>query len=232
LDSKKEAGIMPKPLSTEKLKDVYGHIAKQYDFQHAFITARADQRGRKLLVENAVSDDNKVLDCGSGTGSTGIMAAKKLGSDGKVIMFDLSDAMLNVARKKVNQGGLQDKVSFQTGDMVHLPFNDDEFDVVLSTYSLCPVYDPEKAALELYRVTKPGGKIGIAHSTFPHNKMSRWLANLIEEWAWHFSWLSMGCRSVNVLPTLQRTGGKVIFTKNIGIQLWPFFVFIIEKPAP
>ncbi len=215
----------------EELKSIYGRIAKRYDFQHALITARADQRGRRLLVEKSVSEGDEVLDCGSGTGTTGIMAAKQAGANGKVTLFDLSNAMLAVAREKVIQEGLQDRVTFQTGDMVHLPFDDETFDAVLSTYSLCPLYDPEKGALELYRVTKPGGKIGIAHSTEPRNSAVKWLADRVEDWAWHFPWLSMGCRSVSVLPALERAGGRTIFSTNIGIPLWPFFVFIVEKPA-
>ena len=215
----------------EELKGIYGRIAKRYDFQHALLTARTDQRGRRLLTENSIREGNKILDCGSGTGTTGIMAARKAGANGRVTMFDLSDAMLAVARKKVIQEGLQDRVTFQTGDMVHLPFNDDTFDVVLSTYSLCPLYDPEKGALELYRVTKPDGRIAVAHSTSPRNAMVRWIADRVEDWAWHFPWLSMGCRSVNVLPALESAGGRLIFSRIIGIPLWPFFVFIVRKPA-
>ncbi len=219
-------------LSIEKLRTIYVKISKTYDFQHALITARADQKGRKLLVKNSISKGNYVLDCGSGTGSTGIMAAKEVGANGKVMVFDLSVAMLTVAHKKVLKEGLQDRVNYQTGDMVHLPFDDDKFDVVLSTYSLCPLYDPEKGALELYRVTKPGGKIAMAHSSEPQNPILLRLANWVEDWAWHIPWLSMGCRSVNVLPMLINSGGKIIFSKNIGVPLWPFFVFIIEKPDP
>lgn len=222
---------MRKALNTDELKRIYGKIAKRYDFQHGLITAKADQRGRKLLVEKSVSEGDEVLDCGSGTGATGIMAAKKVGPNGKVTLFDLSDAMLAVAKEKVIQEGFQDRVTFQTGDMVHLPFDDDRFDVVLSTYSLCPLYDPERGALELYRVTKPGGKIAAAHSAEPQNPIIKWFADRVEDAAWHFSWLSMGCRSVDVLPTLVSAGGKIIFSKNIGVPLWPFFVFIVEKPA-
>lgn len=220
---------MRRALSLEELKSTYGHIAKRYDFQHALITARADQRGRKLLVEKAINEGMEVLDCGSGTGTTGIMAAKKVGPHGRVTLFDLSDAMLAVAREKVIQEGLQERVTFQTGDMVRLPFADDQFDVVLSTYSLCPLYDPEKGALELYRVAKPGGKIAAAHSSEPRNPIAKWLADRVEDWAWHYSWLSMGCRAVSVLPALERAGGRVVFSKNIGVPLWPFFVFIVEK---
>ncbi len=220
---------MREALSTEKVKNIYRHISKRYDFQHALITARADQRGRKILVGNAINEGDKVLDCGSGTGATGIMSAKKVGPNGKVTLFDLSDAMLMVAREKVIHEGMQDRVNFRTGDLIHLPFDSDSFDVVLSTYSLCPVYDPKKGALELYRVTKPGGKIAVAHSTEPRNPFVKWLAGRVESIAWHFPQLSMGCRSVNVLPDLEDAGGRVIYSKHIGVPLWPFFVFIVQK---
>lgn len=220
---------MRKALSTEELKGVYGHIAKRYDFQHALITFSTDQEGRSILVDHAVSEGDEVLDCGAGTGTTGIMAARKVGPMGKVTLFDLSEDMLSVAREKAVQENLQQQIEFQTGDMVRLPFADDKFDVVLSTYSLCPVYDPAKAALELYRVTKPGGKLAIGHSTEPQSPLVRALADRVEGIAWHLPWLSMGCRSVDVLPTLERAGGKVLLSRRIGFPLWPFLVFVFEK---
>ena len=222
---------MRKALSTEKLKNIYRHIAKRYDFQHALITFRADQKGRKILVENSVDEGDEVLDCGSGTGTTGIIAAKKVGQNGKVTLFDLSETMLSVARKKVARENLQERVAFQTGDMVHLPFDDNKFDVVFSTYSLCPLYDPLKGALELYRVTKQGGKLCVGHSTEPKNMFVKYLADRVEDIAWRFPWLSMGCRSVNVLPALVNLGGRVLLLKHIGVPLWPFLVFVIQKPS-
>lgn len=218
-------------LSVAELRDIYSRIAKRYDLQHALITAGADQRGRKLLVEKSVQEEEFVLDCGAGTGTTGIMAAKKVGPGGKVILFDLSDTMLRVGRKKVIEARLQDRVAFLTGDIVHLPFDSASFDVVLSTYSMCPLYDPQKGALELYRVTKPGGRIGVAHSTEPKSLIWKLLSARVENWAWHCPSISMGCRSVDVLPALKSAGGKVLFTRNIGVPLWPFFVFIVGKPA-
>jgi demethylmenaquinone methyltransferase/2-methoxy-6-polyprenyl-1,4-benzoquinol methylase len=213
------------------LKGVYGRIAGRYDVQHGLITARSDQRGRRLLVERAVSAGDHVLDCGAGTGSTALLAADKAGAVGRVTLFDLSDGMLAVARQKAERAGVLSRLTFRTGDMVHLPFADDSFDVVLSTYSLCPLYDPAEGALELYRVVKPGGRIGVAHSTTPGSPAVRWLADRVEDVAWKFTWLSMGCRAVEVLPALEAAGVRVVFTKTIGIPLWPFLVFVAEKPA-
>ena len=218
-------------LGTDKLKAVYGKLARRYDLQHALITARSDQRGRKLLVEKAVREGDRVLDCGAGTGSTGLLAAQRVGPSGQVTMFDLSDSMLDVARDKVSRECLDDRVSFKTGDLAHLPFTDGQFDVVLSTYSLCPVGDPATGALELYRVTRPDGRVGIAHSTEPDNPVLRWLGDRVERIAWRFPWLSMGCRAVEVLPALEQAGARVVFEKTLGVPLWPFFVFVVEKPG-
>ena len=222
---------MRQALGIDKLTGIYAHLAPRYDWQHRLITAAADQRGREMLVEAAVREGDRVLDCGAGTGSTGLLAARKVGARGKVTLFDLSDDMLDVAREKAETEGLHERVEFRAGDMVQLPFADDSFDVVLSTYSLCPLYAPARGALELYRVARPGGKIGCAHSVEPENAFTRWLADRVEDIAWRLPWLSMGCRAVEVLPALERAGGRVLFVKRIGVPLWPFVVFVVEKPA-
>ncbi|MDQ7010607.1 MAG: class I SAM-dependent methyltransferase [Mariprofundaceae bacterium] len=219
---------MRQALNQQTLKDVYRRLAGRYDTQHAFLTAHSDQRGRALVVEYAVRTGEKVLDCGAGTGSTGLLAAEKVGKDGRVTLFDLCDGMLEQARKK---SGVSDRIEFQVGDMHHLPFADGAFDVALSTYSLCPLYDPVRAALEMYRVIRPGGRIGIAHSTGPESLWVKWPAEKVEDLAWKFPSLSMGCRPVSVLPALERAGARVIFKKRIGVPLWPFLVVVMEKPA-
>jgi len=222
---------MRQALEKEKLRRVYNQVANHYDFQHAFFTGRSDQRGRRLVVDKAVHSGDRVLDCGAGTGSTALLAARKSGPSGRITLFDMSEDMMAVAREKMEAAGLLERAEFRIGDMIDLPFEDGSFDVALSTYSMCPLYDPAKGAAELYRVVRPGGLIGIAHSTEPESPLVKWLADRVENVVWHIPSISLGCRTVSVLPTLEKLGGRVVFKASIGVPLWPFIVFVIEKPA-
>ena len=114
--------------------------------------------------------------------------------------------------------------------MRDMPFENDCFDTLLSTYSLCPIYDPARGARDLYRVTRPGGLIGVAHSTEPDTPWVRWVADRVESVVWLMPYISLGYRAVSVLPEFEKLGCKTIFTKNIGVPLWPFLVFVVEKP--
>ena len=218
-------------ISIDRLERLYERIAPGYDLRHALLTARADRRGRRMLVAAAVRPGDSVLDCGAGTGSTALLAAKAAGPDGAVTLFDLSEGMLAVARDRAARLGLADRLAFRAGDMARLPFADNSFDVVLSTYSLCPLYDPAAGAREMLRVARPGGRVGAAHSTLPRGRVMRRLAERVEDVAWRFPSLSMGCRAVEVLPALEAAGARMVLKRRIGVPLWPFLVFVVEKPA-
>ena len=213
------------------LHKIYARVAGHYDFQHTLLTARSDQRGRRLVVEKTVRPGGMVLDCGAGTGSTALLARDRAGPGGRIILFDMSQDMLAMARRKASAAGALHQCRFVIGDMHELPFADDCFDAALSTYSMCPLYDPARGARELFRVVKPGGLIGVAHSTDPGNTILKWLAEEVEAVVWRLPMISLGCRSVSILPALREAGGQVVFQRRIGIPLWPFLVAVVSKPG-
>ena len=218
-------------LPTSQTLRVYDRVSGHYDVQHGVLTAHADQRGRRILVESTVGHADRVLDCGAGTGSTALLAARRMGAQGSVTLIDMSPGMLGVARERAEAAGLEPSMTFEIGDLLRLPFADDTFDVALSTYSLCPVGDPVKGAKEMLRVVRPGGLMGIAHSADPTGAFTRALAHIVESVVWRFPSISLGCRSVEVLSALEEAGCRVRFRKTIGVPLWPFVVFVVEKPS-
>ncbi len=209
---------------------MYDRVAGRYDAQHRWLTAGSDESGRRALVEHAVSSGDRVLDCGGGTGSTALLAARRGGERARVVILDASPGMLAVARGRAAAAGVTERIETLRGDLHRLPFRDGGFDVALSTYSLCPAVEPTAGALELYRVVRPGGLVGIAHSAEPERPWLRALADLVERVVWRFPSISLGCRSIEVLPALEDEGAEVVFRRRLGVPLWPFLVFVARKP--
>ncbi len=173
---------------------------------------------------------DSVLDAGGGTGSTAFLAARRAGSSGRVTLLDFCEQMLAVARDRAHQQNLVSRTNFVVGDLLALPFADGSFDAVVATYSVCPLHSPQDGALELFRVLKRGGRLGVAHSARPPGASMRWLAARFDDVLWRLPRVSMGCRAVSVLPTLERAGGRLVFERRFGVPLYPFFAFVVEKP--
>ncbi|MGD2067715.1 MAG: class I SAM-dependent methyltransferase [Gemmatimonadota bacterium] len=216
-------------LTPERLRAVYDRAAGRYERWHALATARSDQRGRELVVGWCVKPGHTVLDAGGGTGLTAELAARAAEPGGHVVIVDFSEGMLRQAADRSSDGG-ESAVSLAMGDIVGLPFREHQFDSVLSTYSVCPLVSPGQGVREMYRVLKPGGLLGVAHSSEATSGIVRWLANRVEDLVWHWPQLSLGCRSVEVLPDLLGLGAELVAERRLGIPLWPFHAFAVRKP--
>jgi ubiquinone/menaquinone biosynthesis C-methylase UbiE len=101
-----------------------------------------------------------VLDVATGHGNTAIAAARRFAD---VIGIDYVPALLKRGRDRATAEGVT--VEFQDGDAEALAFPDASFDVVLSTLGVMFAPNHERSARELLRVTRPGGKIGLANWT-------------------------------------------------------------------
>lgn len=93
------------------------------------------------------------LEIGSGTGRVTRQLRRSLDANAKLIASDLSEDMLNVARKELK--GLD--IEWQIIDAQSLPFEDNTFDLVVSCFAWMFVEDKAKAYSEVYRTLKPGG---------------------------------------------------------------------------
>lgn len=119
--------------------------------------ARLLDGAAKLTVERAgVSEGERVLDVATGTGNGALWAAR---AGAKVTGLDLSPALLETARARAQEAGLE--IEFVQGDAEALPFADGEFDRVISVFGAMFAPRHERTAHELLRVTRPGGTLAL-----------------------------------------------------------------------
>jgi ubiquinone/menaquinone biosynthesis C-methylase UbiE len=116
--------------------------------------------GEQLAEACDLRWDECVLDVAAGNGNATLAAARR---GCKVTSTDYVPALLDRGAKRARAEGLD--VDFQTADAEALPFKDASFDAVLSTFGVMFTPDHAKAASELARVCRPGGRIGLANWT-------------------------------------------------------------------
>ena len=104
---------------------------------------------------------DKILDLGCGRGYDIMKAAKIVGENGMAVGFDITAAMLDVAREAAEKSNLTN-VRFVQGDLEVLPFDDNYFDVIISNCAINHADDKEKVYNEIYRILKVGGNFVIS----------------------------------------------------------------------
>jgi ubiquinone/menaquinone biosynthesis C-methylase UbiE len=128
--------------------------------------------GPALVEACGIKAGQQVLDVGAGTGNASIPAAER---GAQVIASDLTPELLDAGRERASARGVE--LEWAQADAQALPFDDEEFDVVLSTIGVMFAPDHQRAADELVRVCRPGGTIGLVSWT-PTGTIGRFFATL------------------------------------------------------
>ena len=109
----------------------------------------------------SLKEGEVVLDLGSGAGFDTFLASPKVGKTGKVIGIDMTDEMLEKARKNALKGNFTN-VEFKKGDIEELPIENDTIDAIISNCVINLAPDKEKVFKEAYRVLKTGGRLMVS----------------------------------------------------------------------
>jgi len=116
--------------------------------------------GNPVALAN-IRDGDVVLDLGSGAGFDAFLAVKKVGNSGKVIGIDFTEEMIKKSRELAKKYGYKN-VEFKFGDIEHLPFQNEYFDVIISNCVINLAPDKLKVFKESYRVLKKIGKMYVS----------------------------------------------------------------------
>ncbi len=109
----------------------------------------------------SIKEGEVVLDLGSGAGIDCFLAAKQVGSSGRVIGVDMTAQMLEKARVNAEKGGYQN-VEFRLGEAEHLPVADSSIDLIISNCVINLVPNKQQVFHEMMRVLKPGGRFMVS----------------------------------------------------------------------
>lgn len=142
-------------MSTVKLDNQL--LAERYDQ----VSEGQFKNGLILVEKLGIKPGHNVLDIGCGTGRLTLHVAGIVGSNGKVVGIDPSGQRIEIARRKLRYAPF-DNISFEAGNSNDLHnFKNGSFDIVYLNIVLHWIHDKEDALAQIYRVLKPGGRLGI-----------------------------------------------------------------------
>jgi len=139
---------------------------------HAFAKETVWELGPELVRASGISAGQRVLDVAAGSGNTAIRAAE---AGARVVASDLTPENFEAGRREAAARGVE--LEWIEADAEALPFDDDEFDVVTSSFGAMWAPDHQAVADELLRVCRPGGTVGMINFT-PEGLLSEFLGVL------------------------------------------------------
>jgi ubiquinone/menaquinone biosynthesis C-methylase UbiE len=142
--------VPPRTLRNDKLARIY---------DDEILPVWAERFGRMLLRGLQLPERCQVLDVACGTGHVAVEIVRRMGTGSRLIALDASSAMLDVARRKMQELGAKG-VFFRTENAdSRLSFADDVYDLVVCNVGLGEMTNPRAGLADFARVTKPGGQV-------------------------------------------------------------------------
>lgn len=147
---------------------------QRYDWGIDFLTKGQAGKIRQHIVTNFVRSGMAVLDVGCGTGDLAVRAAR---AGAFVTGVDISEGMLAVAKARVKNDELENRVVFQHAGVVEIDslFDEKSFDLITSTLVMSELYAEERkwALKQLFRILKPEGKLLVVSEVRPKHFLKR-----------------------------------------------------------
>ena len=149
------------------VETMFDNIAPTYDTLNHRLSWDIDKYWRKKAVKALVPySPKKILDIATGTGDFAILSAEML-KPARLVGADISEGMMEIGRKKVTEKGLQDIISFEKEDCLHLSYADNTYDAVTAAFGIRNFSNLDQGLKEMCRVLKTGGHLSIVELTTP-----------------------------------------------------------------
>ena len=212
----------------ESNRSFYDRISRSYDLIADAGEHKAREAGEVAL---GVSNGERVLEVGCGTGRSLVHFSNQAGEQGSVIGVDVSTGMLSVAQKRVSSEATAAPIDFVEADARQLDpavFQNDSFDAAFASFTLelFPLEDIATVLAEVKRVLKPGGRLGIVSMSVVKEPNHPSLLERAYIWMHqHFPHL-VDCQPIDVHAYLKTAGFKIQSSEEIEIWTMPVSVVV------
>ena len=151
----------------QQVERMFDNIAPTYDTLNHRLSWDIDKGWRKKAIRQlAPYQPQAILDIATGTGDFAILSAEML-KPARLVGADISEGMMEIGRKKVTEKGLQDIISFEKEDCLHLSYADNTYDAVTAAFGIRNFSNLDQGLKEMCRVLKTGGHLSIVELTTP-----------------------------------------------------------------
>lgn len=152
----------------QQVEDMFDSIAPTYDKLNRILSLRIDTIWRKNVIKLLKKQQPKtILDIATGTADLAI--AMKEVQPSKIVGLDLSEEMLQVGRKKINNKQLDTLIEMVKGDSENLQFKDQSFDAITCAFGVRNFGNLQAGLKEMCRVVKDNGQVIILEFSKPKN---------------------------------------------------------------
>lgn len=146
---------MPK---REQIEPMFSTITPYYDQMNDLMTLGLHRLWKKMAIVKAqLKPGDTHLDLCCGTGDLAILAAKKVGQNGKVVGLDFCASMIEAAQKKSQRKNFL-KICYQQADVQSIPLENETVNATTIAFGIRNTENPTQVLKEIYRVLKPNGK--------------------------------------------------------------------------
>lgn len=211
-------------VSQQEAAGLYDRLAKFYDIWGKLTETRA--RNRALALAD-IRNGQSILEVAVGTGLAFVEIVEK-NPEGRNFGIDISPGMLEKARRRLRQTGLEN-FTLSLGSALDIHAENESFDLLLNNYmfDLLDENDWPKVLQQFHRVIKPGGKLVLANMTEGEKSGSG-----IYEKLYRLSPALMGgCRGVRLSGPLRQNGFEVRSREYFQQALFPSEVILATKPS-
>ncbi|AWB10745.1 2-octaprenyl-6-methoxy-1,4-benzoquinone methylase /demethylmenaquinone methyltransferase [Thermodesulfobium acidiphilum] len=155
---------MPKK---ELVLETFSKISNVYDYMNDFMTLGMHRDWKNLLIKETFKfyKGSDVLDIGSGTGDL-VFLVKKRYPDVRVVALDINDNMIKKLRQRIERNNIKN-VEIVKSFAEDMPFENESFGAIISSYTVRNLEDIERSFKEIYRITKKPGVFGFLELSEP-----------------------------------------------------------------